>query len=135
MVGRFQGEKQRKAKMAASTPYANALRRELEHTPVMPLKSEEMRQAEQRLREERIESELVAATTQQGRYAPIHNTKPTPGKSLPAGLIRSKAGFLLKVDPVKARVDVEKVKKEIVMLEMVAIIAYFVGGQQSIRSL
>ena len=135
MVERFQGKKQKKAKMAASTPYANALREELEHTPVMPLKSEEMQQEEQRLREERIESELVVATMQQGRYASIYNTKPTLGKSLLAGLIKSKALFLFKVDPVKARIDIEKVKKEIVMLERVVIITYFVGGQQSIKSL
>jgi hypothetical protein len=56
----------RYAKMAASSPYADALRREVAHAPVEPSKSEEMRQAEQRLKEERIEPELVAAITQQG---------------------------------------------------------------------
>jgi hypothetical protein len=93
------------------------------------------RQAEQRMREERIEPELVAATAHQGRYATIHNTRATLGEKLPEGLIRSRAGFLLKVVPVKAKVDVEKVKKEMALLERVAVIAYFVGGQQSPKSL
>jgi hypothetical protein len=60
------------ARMSIPAPYAEALRQEVEHTPVKPSKSEEMRRAEQRLREERIEHELVAATTQQGRYASIN---------------------------------------------------------------
>jgi hypothetical protein len=117
-------------RMAVPAPYAEALRREVEHAPVKPSKSEELRQAEQKLRDERIEPELVAATTQQGRYAQIHNTKPTPGETLPEGLVRSKAGFLLKVEPVKAKVDIEKVKKEMELLARVAVIAYFVGGHQ-----
>jgi hypothetical protein len=33
------------------------------------------------------------------------------------------------VEPIQAKVDAEKVKKEMVLLERVAIIAYFVGGQ------
>jgi hypothetical protein len=107
----------------------------VEHAPVKQSKSEEMRQAGQRLKEERIEPELVATTTQQGRYAPIHNTKATPGEELPSGLIRSKFGFLLKVDPIKATVDLEKVKKEMALLERVAVIAYFVGGNQPLKTL
>jgi hypothetical protein len=95
--------------MVAPTQYAEVLRRELEHTPVKPTQSEEMRQANQHLREERIEPELVAATSQQGRYAPIYNTKETPGETLPTGVFWNKVGFWLKSDPVKAMVDIEKV--------------------------
>jgi hypothetical protein len=77
------------------------------------------------MREKRIEPELVATTSHQGKYAPIHNTKATPGETLPTRLFRSKVGFLLKADPVKAKVDWEKVKKEIELLERIAVIAYF----------
>jgi hypothetical protein len=37
------------------------------------------------------------------------------------------------VEPIKATVDIEKVKKEMSLLEKVAVIAYFVGGPQLIR--
>jgi hypothetical protein len=121
--------------MAEASSYAEALRKEVEHAPVQPSKSDEMRQAEQQLREERIEPELVAATTHQGKYAPIHNTKAIPEEQLPAGLIRSRAGFLLKVELIKAKVDAEKVKTEMALLERVAVIAYFVGDQQSLKAL
>jgi hypothetical protein len=87
------------------------------------------------LREDRIESELVAAIVNQGKFAAIYNTKASPGESLPEGLIHSKTGFLLSLNHVKARIDEEKVKKEMEMLEKVAVIAYFVGGQQSYKIL
>ena len=116
--------------MATPSPYADALCREVAHTPIKPSMSEEMREVEQRLKEDRIELELVVATTQQGKHAPVHNTKATPGKVLSMGLIRNKAGFLFKVESIKAKVDIGKVKKEMAMLEKVAVIAYFVGGHQ-----
>jgi cell division inhibitor SulA len=37
--------------------------------------------------------------------------------------------------PVRAKVDEEKVKKEMVQLEKVVVIAYFVGRQQSVKTL
>jgi hypothetical protein len=42
---------------------------------------------------------------------------------------------LLRMEPVKAKIDAEKVKQEIAELEKVVVIAYFVGGQQSSRTL
>jgi cell division inhibitor SulA len=78
---------------------------------------------------------LVVATTNQGKYAAIHNTKVRPGETLSTALIRSKTGFLLNMAPVRAKVDEEKVKKEMVQLEKVVVIAYFVGRQQSVKTL
>jgi hypothetical protein len=121
--------------MGTPAPYADALRREVAHAPVNQTASEEAKQAAHLLREERIEPELVATTTNQGRYATIHNTKATVGETLPVGLIRSKIGFLLSLEPVKAQIDAEKVKKEMEQLEKVAVIAYFVGVQQSAKVL
>lgn len=34
------------------------------------------------------------------------------------------------MEPIKAKVDIGKVKKEMAMLEKVVVIAYFVGGHQ-----
>jgi hypothetical protein len=47
----------------------------MEHTPVSQTFLEGVGQAIQCLKEERIEPELVVATTNQGKYAAIHNTK------------------------------------------------------------
>jgi hypothetical protein len=116
--------------MESPSSYVEALRKELEHAPVQPTVSEETKRATQCLREERIEPKLVAAMTSQGRFAAIHNTKASPGETLPAGLFRSKTGFLLVEEPVKAKVDGEKIKKEMALLERVVVIGYFVGGQQ-----
>lgn len=84
-------------------PYVDALHREVAHTPIKPSMSKEMRQAEQRLKEDRIEPELVATTTHQGKYAAIHNTKATPGEMLSMDLIRTKRGFCLGWNPSKPR--------------------------------
>jgi hypothetical protein len=50
--------------------YAEALWWGVEHALVMPTVSEEARQAQQRLAEEKIEPELIAATTNEGRFVP-----------------------------------------------------------------
>jgi hypothetical protein len=98
--------------MGTPSLYAEVLRRGVEHAPVKQTQSEEAQQAADWLRAKRIEPELVVATANQGRYATIHNTKATPGETLPEGLICSKTGFLLSVEPVKAKIDAEKVKNK-----------------------
>jgi hypothetical protein len=94
--------------MGTPSSYAEVLRRGVEHAPVKQIRSEEAQQAADRLRAERIEPELVVAMTNQGRYAAIHNTRAIPEETLPEGLIRNKIGFLLSVEPVKAKIDAEK---------------------------
>jgi hypothetical protein len=115
----------RMATSSAAPSYVDTLRRGVEHTPVTPTLAEETRQVEQQAREERIEPELVAAKTNQGRFVAIHNTKATPREVLPKDLMQSKTGFLFVVEPIKAKIDEEKVKKKMGQLEKTIVIAYF----------
>ena len=115
--------------------YADALCREIEHVPIRQTLSKEVQQAVDHLRAERIEPELIVATTNQRCSATIHNTRASPEEKLLIGLIRSKIRFLLTVEPVKARIDEEKVKKEMEQLEKIAVIAYFVGRQLTSKTL
>jgi hypothetical protein len=115
--------------------YAGVVKARLAHALVPSTTSEKEPRAENLRKRERIEPELVAVVFNLGKYAPIHNTRAIPGEVLPPGLERSCIGFLVSAQVVEAKIDTEKVKREMEYLKKCIIIAYFVGGLQTTKIL
>jgi hypothetical protein len=114
----------------ASGSYADVLRAKLVHAPAVPPKVAEA-EREQARREEAIEPELVAAVTNLGKFDKIPPTRAIPGEELPQGFERSCTGFLLSNKLLEVKVNQATVKRDSEHLQKHAIVAYFVGGQQS----
>jgi hypothetical protein len=115
--------------------YVGAVKAQLAHAPVASTLSEKERKVENLRKRERIEPESVAAVSNLGKHASIHNTRATPGEVLPPGLERSCTGFLVSTNIIEAKIDAAKVKKEMEYLSKCVIIAYFVGGLQTAKVL
>lgn len=129
------GEKPDEEMGESSTSYADTLRSRLAHAPIRKSSKKEQALAERLARHEKVEPELVAATTHLGQFTKIHPTRATPGETLPEGVTRSSSGFLIKTASHKVALCKEKVQKEMEYYQKRVIIAYLVGGRFSQRSL
>lgn len=76
---------------AQTESYAGVLMGRLNHAPCLPSHSENRAKAEELRRQERIEPELVAATSNFGRFVDFHPTKARVEEDLPDNLYRSSA--------------------------------------------
>jgi hypothetical protein len=120
------------AEKTASASYADILKEKLAHAPADPTRLEIERCREEALKEDAVEPELVAVVSNMGKFDKIHPTRAVAGEILPEGFSRSCTGFLLCNEVLKVRVNQEIVKLDIVHLQKHAVVAYFVGGQQSL---
>lgn len=91
--------------------------------------------AENLARHEKVEPELVAATTHLGQFTKIHPTIATPGECLPEGVERNSSGFLVIKAAHKVTLNKEKIQKEMDFFLKRVTIAYFVGGRLNPRAL
>jgi hypothetical protein len=82
-----------------------------------------------------VEPELVAAATHLGKHVSLHPTKATPGEQLPDDLYRCSSGFLINKKAKVVILNEDKVKKEMEFYQTRVIIAYFVGGRQSVYAI
>jgi hypothetical protein len=110
--------------------YADALRAKMAHAPTIPPKVAEVERAQAKMAEA-IEPELVATVTNLGKFEKFHPTRAVPREELPQGFERSCTGFLLCNEVLEVQVNQETVKRDSDYLQKHAIVAYFVGGQQS----
>lgn len=115
--------------------YADTLMDRLAHAPVAQGRSASSSKFKISQSENAIEPELVAVVTNMGRFDRIHPTRASVGESLPAGFSRSCTGFLLCDEILEVPVNQATVKQDTEFLKNHAIVAYFVGGQQSQTSL
>lgn len=115
--------------------FADVVWAKVAHAPVAPTSSEFLKEKTQACDGDAIEPELVAAATNQGSHAEIHPTRATPGKQLPEGLVRNCIGFLLRTRTLEVQLDVNKVTRDMTHLKKFVVIAYFVGGRQSLGTL
>lgn len=115
--------------------YADTLMDRLAHAPVAPVKNSWIQQKNRTKPEDAIESGLVAAVTNMGRFDRIHPMRASPGEVLPEGFSRRCTGFLLCNDVLEDQVNQETVKHDTNFLKLHAIVAYFVGDQQSLTAL
>lgn len=115
--------------------YADMLMDRLAHAPLVPSRVDDTHKHDSTKPEDAIQPELVAAVTNMGRFNRIHPTQVLAGEVLPEGFFRSCTCFLLCDDVLEVQVNQEKVKQDTKFLKQHAIVAYFVGGQQSPNAL
>lgn len=114
--------------------YADTLREKLEYALVLPRPAGVELVSEATRQDDTIEPESFTAVTSIGRNAKIH-PRPSPGEELPSGYSRSPSSFLVCNNILEVEVNQQAIQRESKRLQRHAVVAYFVGGCQSIANL
>lgn len=102
----------------------------MQHAPITLSVSEEVRARVEAVRDEgKVEPELVAAVTNNGRFDRFHPTIAKPREVLQPGFLRSCSRFLLNNTVTKVKVNQAVVKRDIENLLKYSLVVYFMGGR------